>query len=260
MSDTLRSRAIRLAAALPEGDSMRREVLAAVKESARGGEPKWTNTVAGAKARIRWNTHPRHQILIEELPVKGKKRLRQAEYWGSNAFGSTIHMPDAFMIENLTRDMRPSPSMSFEQAVTAFQEAIQKAIKEVNAGSGRRGQGPDRPLADWERTQLERAPSISEVFYLEVEPADYSPLSVQGKDFTMAVEWGEFEAYSPNSDFQQMDPHYSVKKQKSAGAARKLFKILKADPDALRGVAWSVLGDWLAKNGVGYDSHSSQWH
>lgn len=256
MSDSLRSRTIRLAASLPEGDAMRRELLAAVKEAA---EPRWTNTVAGEKARIRWNTHPRHQIVIEELPVKGKKRLRRAEYWASSAFGHVTHMPNAFMVENLMRDMKPSPSMSFEQAVAAFKAAIQAATVEVDAGSGRRGQGDDRPLADWEKTQLGRAPSISEVFYLEVEPADYSPLSVKGKDFTMASEWGEFKAYSPNSDFQQMDPHYSVKVQKSAGAARKLFKMLKADPDALRGISWSVLGDWLDKNGIGFNTNHSQW-
>lgn len=253
MADTLRAQAIRLAASLPQGDALRREIIATVKEAAL--EPKWQNTVAGEKVRIRWNLHPRGAVLIEELPSRGKKRLQRATFSVQDTFSNIADAPNSFMVENLLRDFKPSPSMSYDQAVTAFKGAIAEATAHVDAGKAQRG----RMLHQWERSQLAKLPYQSDVFYLEVEPADYSPLEIQGKDFVMKAEWGEFEAFSPNSDFQQMDPHYSVKEQKSPAAARKLFKILKADPEALRSINWSGLGDWLTQNGVAFETHHSQW-
>lgn len=245
----LQSHALRLASSLP-GGKFRDALIATVKEAT---ESKWQNTVAGEKARIRWNDHPKGNILIEEMPVKGKKRLRRAEWSPRQLFG--YDQPDAFMSENITRTMRPSPSMSYDQAVQALKNALAEAVAYVESGKDHHR----KELHLYERTQISKAPIESDVFYLEVEPSDYSPMSIQGKDFVMKVEWGEFEAFSPNSDFQQSDPHYSVKEQKSPGAARKLYKILKADPTALQSVGWYALGDWLDKNGIGYETHHSQW-
>ena len=46
--------------------------------------------------------------------------------------------------------------------------------------------------------------------YLDLEPEDYQPITAKGKDFVCKSEWDSFSAYSPNSDFQDHDPTYSV--------------------------------------------------
>jgi hypothetical protein len=82
---------------------------------------------------------------------------------------------------------------------------------------------------------------------------------VEGKDFKVSVSWTGYKAYDPSSDFQQASPYYTLYTQTSAAAARKLYKILKSDPDALKTLGWGAFKNWLDKNGVGCDTQFSQW-
>ncbi len=244
MSDTLHSLTVRLAASA--NGEFRQKLLAAVKEAR---VESWDYTVAGPHVRIRWRDENGGAILIEEMPVKGKKHLRRAYHHARAAFGRD--MLDAFLVANLIDDMKPKSNMTYDAAIAAFRAAIEVAI----AYPDRRGQ----KLESWQLQTLRRAPDESQVFFLEVEPADYTPLQVDGKDFVMSVTWGKFEAYSPNSDMSLSDPHYSIKVQKSPAAARKLYKMLRVDPKALRDVSWSGLSDWFRAWGIPYDTHHSQW-
>ena len=58
-------------------------------------------------------------------------------------------------------------------------------------------------------------------------------------------------------DFQAMDPTYTMYEATAAASARKLYKILKGDPNALKSISWGKLGDWLTKNRINYKTHFS---
>lgn len=246
---TLRSRLIRLA---HENEALRPHLLPLLK-AARA--TKWENTVAGKEVRIRWNDHPDNVILIEELPSKGKKRLRRAQWSTRSVFPA--YGPDSFILNNLIRDMKPSPNMSYEGAVGALKHALKLALESAESDKGR--QRWQDQITDWHRKIIADEPREELVYFLEVEPSDYAPMEVAGADFTASVEWGAFKAYSPDSDFDQADPSYSLYYQSSPAAARKLYKILKADPTAIRSISWSQFSDWMTKNGVDYKYGASSW-
>ena len=219
-----------------------------------GSAPKtarrdWEKTLQGQKARIRWMGHPDHFLLVEEMPTKPvKRRLRQAEF----AIGAALpghHSPSEMMLENILRDAKLKKTMTYDQAVAAMKKAIAKGVKDAG----------DK-MADWEVQGVERLPWEKEVHYLQVEPVDYKPMDVKGKDFTVRCEWNTFKAYSPDSDFQSMDPYYTYYEAKSPTGARKLFKLLKANPDALAKVPWSQFNDFLKRAKIPFDSHHSVWH
>jgi hypothetical protein len=143
--------------------------------------------------------------------------------------------------------------MSYEQAKKAILDSMESLVKEINeevSKVGGKTYEEKALISSWEDT----------VHYLKVEPPNTKPIDVKGKDFTMKVTWTSFRIYSPDSDFQQADPSYTVLEGSSASSARKLYKILSANPDALKSVSWSALSDWFDKNGIGYETHFSQWH
>jgi len=84
-------------------------------------------------------------------------------------------------------------------------------------------------------------------------------MMVAAEDFTLTVSWVRFSAYSPSSDFQQTDPHYTQVVAKSSAAGRKLYKMLKANPEALKSVSWARFTDWLKQNDIAYAMNFSQW-
>lgn len=204
------------------------------------------------RIRITWTDFPRDKVEIQELPTKPVKRhLRRASFdirdnlisrYGKGEF------PHAFMVDNIQEEVRLDPQMSYEEAVGVLQAHLRHLIAETPG------------LAEYEREGFLRMPWESVVYYLEVPPADYAPLVVEGADFSLKSEWTKFSAYSPDSDFQQADPYYTVIESPAPASARKLHNILRRDPDALRSVSWKGLDAWLTANGVGYEYHHSVWH
>jgi hypothetical protein len=91
-------------------------------------------------------------------------------------------------------------------------------------------------------------------------PEGIEKFTVEGKDFSMSVDWTEFKTYSPNSDFQQSDPHYSKYESKSPTAARKAYLLLKSDPNQLKSITWNDLPKWFDKNKIQYAYGGSSWH
>ena len=243
---TLRGQLIRLAHSVPE---TRPHLLPLIRKhgvaSKEARSRKWDKTLQGEKARIRWEGHPSHYLVVEEMPTRPvKRRLRRAEF--GNPFG--YHSPSEMMLENILTDAKLKKTMTYEQAVAAMKKAIAKAIRDAG----------DK-LDDWEAQRAGSLPDEQEVHYLQVEPADYKPMDVKAKDFSVHCEWNTFEAYSPDSDFQSHDPYYIYYEAKSPTAARKLFKLLKADPKALSKVSWGAFSDWLRKMKIPYGTHFSQW-
>lgn len=199
-----------------------------------------------------------NSIFFIEIPQKPLKRrkVRVMSLFMTQPRG----LPgfNAFLPVNLLSSKpygaRLGKSDTYDQAVKKLRTALGKAedavVETWKANPPTQAKKPD----PW-------FPSIQEdeVNYLLIEPSDTKPQTIKGKDFTVRSTWINFEAYSPQSDFQQSDPHYIKYEAKSPAAARKLYKILKANPDALKQVPWSRFDDWLNKNKVKYDTHFSQW-
>ena len=109
---------------------------------------------------------------------------------------------------------------------------------------------------------MSRLPQEKEVWYLEIEPVDYKPVDVRGKNFSFTAKWTEFRACSPRSTMNYPgdgQPNYSCIEQTSKGTARKLYQVCKANPDVLRNVSWSDFSGWLQKMKIGFEWHHSQW-
>ncbi len=222
--------------------------LIASKVADRFAAASWDGKFVGTDARLMWS---RASWFLEELPQKGKKKLRSATLQNPSLHG---HL-DWFIPGNILEIAKLSTGDNYER----IKAKIEAAYKEAGARSGKAG---SREQAEWERSKswVDRLQWYENlVFYLEVTPEGVDSFTVEGKDFTCKVEWGNFKAYSPNSDMQLSDPHYSYYDAKSPGAGRKFFKLMKADPDALKSVTWMAFSDFLRKNGVGYDTHHSQW-
>lgn len=205
---------------------------------------RYDGKFVGKDCRLQWS---HAQWLLEELPQKGKRKLRVAEM--QNVY--FIVKDDNLMPQNILDDAKLSRGDDYD----AVKKKIEKAMKEAAEAGVASGKSPDwvkspRGNASWYE---------NEVYFLEVVPEDVHPFKAEGKDFTVDVAWTDFKAYSPSSDMQLSDPHYTVVKQKSAGAARKLYNTLKTDPTALKSVSWDKFTKWLDTKKIGYDMHFSQW-
>ena len=203
-------------------------------------------------AKIRVYRTDREGFTVQEMPSKGKKRLRRLSLsiseW-AKAGGTDYSVFSTVNLPNLEREAGLSRSMSYDQA----KKALEGSMDEMHQNT------EDKAGESINIHAMFNGPYEDQVYYLEVEPSDARPFTAKGKDFTVSVEWTEFKAYSPDSDFQQSDPHYTLYESKSATAARKFYKILKADETALRSVSWSDFSDWLRSKKVNYDTHFSVW-
>lgn len=206
----------------------------------------WDGEVDGKNVRIQWRDKRDRDYRLTELPVPGKRRLRVRS--GGFSQMASRHASYLLMVNIIGKIQ--FGGITYEQACEAIDREMKSLVDEANAESNDPKDYKTLIDGPWETT----------VFYLEVEPHSMKAFTVDGKDFKLEVDWGKFKAYSPNSDFQQADPHYTLYESKSPTAARKMFKILKANPDALKSVSWDEFGTWMGRNGVAYDTHFSQWH
>jgi len=204
----------------------------------------WSGEVKGSKVRIRWN---RDSLLIEELPGKPfKRKLKQTIFLLGRAMPG-YDVPSAFIMDNLLRDAKFSSSMDHGKAVKAFEKALQEA-KKVSKDI----------MPDWMAKAVDNLAETDDVFYLEVEPADSEPMTVEAKDFSVHAAWGRFKAYSPRG----IDPQEGMGdfiQSKSPKSARKFFKMAKAKPDLLKRTSWSDFMKWLGDNKIAYDYVGSVW-
>jgi hypothetical protein len=217
---------------------------------------EWGNEIEGPHIRFHWGGHAgAHGLFeLEEMPERGKKTLRILSGGLAPWISSGGPEMSTFNIENLVHYAGVHRNLTYEQAKEAITSAAQKLVDEVNKRAMAAGKKA------YEYQTLFSGPYENTVHYLKVEPPDTKPFIAEGSDFKISVKWTKFETYSPGSDFQQSDPHYTLLVSSAPASARKLYKILKADPGALKSVSWMGLSDWLRKNGIGYETRFSVWH
>jgi hypothetical protein len=233
---------IRLVEAVLQGASPRGVITQALNEY--GGE---RGDHDGEHVRVTVIDHPGNRIIITEFPGKPvKRKVRVYDMDTSWQVQAYHHGGSAYLSSNVFRDMQFHNSMTYEQAKAALDKAVEKANGYAQA---------DNPGAQVHFPTGHE----STINFQEVEPKDYKPMDIKGKDFVLQAKWDSFTAYSPSSDFQQADPTYSVWSSKSSQGARTVFKALSWDPTALRNIPWSKFGDWCREAGVGIEMSHSVW-
>jgi hypothetical protein len=249
---TLRSATIRLAYKNPE---LRPHLLPLLtKQAGRGdvGELVMEND----KVRVTMFDHPANELVVQELPSKPvKRRVRQRTY--SNGY-LVRWFGDSFLMQNVLQDARLSSSMDFDGVARAMDAALEEAKERTIKESG--------------NAQIENSFSNMrfprgfvydhEISFLEVEPANYKPVRFRGKDFGGTSEWRGFRFYADKDDDEymaQMEGMQAFYKETSTGAARKLFHLLKADPDFCKGMTSEQFKKFLVDNKVGYEYVPTVW-
>lgn len=215
---------------------------------------RWDGKVVGKDCRLQWTRYTWH---LEELPQKGKRKLRVSEM--QNPFGllggGSLRASDHLIPENILQDAKPSTGDSYEAIKKKIEGAMEEAADKLLADPEAKSSKKD---FDWVKKAIQWYEN--EVYFLEVIPEDVHPFKAEGKDFVVDVAWGDFKSYSPSSDLQQTEPHYALLKQKSPGAARKLYNTLKTEPNALKSVPWNDFAKWLDTKKIGYEWQHSVWH
>jgi len=203
-----------------------------------GGNDTW---------RLRWSDH---QWYLEELPQKGKRKLRVCDMQNVYGILRGAGKSDAFIPANILRAAGIGKGDHFEGVMSKVQKAMNAAGELTAASDPKLAWVGERPPA-WHEHQ---------VYFLEVEPEGVDPFTAEGQDFTVSVKWTEWSAYSPSSDLQSHDQSYTQYKSTAPQSARKMYLLLKENPDALKHVAWGKFGEWLKANKINYGTHFSTWH
>jgi hypothetical protein len=222
----------------------------------------WDEVLVGPLARVRIKSYPYPLIVIEELPQKGKRRLKRFTWQISRLdVGGTESF---LLIPNLKRDWKLSRSMTAERANAALQHAILKALVDWKSESpATYPEYADRAMGKY------GLPTEEDIYYLKVEPVDMVPVEVQGDTWFLRSSWASFEiTWKPHgADNHAMwemqgDPSFTKYTSKSAGGARKLFKFLKASanrPGRMGKMSFDELLGWIKKQKIAMDSYSSRW-
>ena len=144
----------------------------------------------GDKIRVSWADHPGNQLLIEELPGKPVKRKVRRALVNTSWYVQAIHGGggSAFLMSNILQDAKLSKGMSYEAAVSAMEKALDKAKATAQEESGDEYSDAWFKKTGWPTALIQE----DDVSYLNVEPHDYKPIKIQGKDFAGTSEWNEF--------------------------------------------------------------------
>jgi hypothetical protein len=204
----------------------------------------------GKDARLQWS---RDYWYLEELPQKGKKKLRSGRLQNPTHFGRMTL--DWWIPGNILQIAKLAASDDYAD----IKKKIEKAYEEAIARTEKADNPKERAAlaeATWIRT-LKWDEDM--VFYLNVVPEGTDPFTVEGKDFKVLTKWTGFSAYSPQSDFQQAQPYYSQIESSSPTAARKFFVMTKSNPALLKSIPYGEFGDWLRKQKIQYKNNHSQW-
>ena len=209
----------------------------------------WEGKLVGQDFRLSWKYYG---WTLEELPQNGKRKLRVAQM--RTFLEITNHSgvnTSAFIPENILQAKGVRASDSYDTVKNKIQEGFLEAAEEVIATnpSSRESLG----------YIFKNAWNEDLVSYLKVTPENTEPITAEGKDFSVKAKWTEFSAYSPESDMQLSDPHYTEIASTAPASARKLYQILKANPNALKNLPFSKFDEFLKAQKINYTYHHSTW-
>lgn len=208
----------------------------------------WDGKRVGSTWRLQWSRATWH---LEELPTKGgPRKLRVGEL--VNPLYPSLHGTregDAFLPENILQDAKLLASDSYDKVKEKLTNAMNAALELAHKN----------PKLSWVKIYPWGERSRGAVM---VTPEGVEPVEVKGKDFSLTSKFDKFSVFSPGSTMNYApdgEPHYTEIVSKSAGAARKLYNMVKQDPKLMANVAWKDIDAWFRKNGISFDYNFSQW-
>jgi len=217
-------------------------------KTAVGGE----GNLVGVDCRLSWSLSG---WLLEELPQKGKKKLRKAKLINPTGRGNRIRFLNLWVPDNILRSSKISPSDDYDKIKQKITSAYEEALQEAQNITDQKV----RSVQD-KREVLEEAPIgllKAEITYilgikwredlihhLLVTPEGTEAFTAKGMNFEVKIEWTRFRAYAHEGDYAYGEA--------SPTSARKLFSIMTSDPQALKSVSWTNLSAWLDQNKVPY--------
>ena len=203
-----------------------------------------------------------NHIQIQELPKKGLKRLRVFTYRKDRNLFHWFGRPgDNFIIQNVLRT-------TFPKIKEQFQNFERTYLEDFKVETPLPYEEVTKTLREEVQRLLSENPEIrygvdtreEDFHYLKIAPVGCDEeTTFKGKDFSVRACWTEWSCYSPNSDFQSHDPHYTRYVSTSAASGRKLFKKLQKKPDLLSSVSWGDFKDFLNTQKIKYDIQFSVW-
>lgn len=219
-----------------------RELVRIAKEIV--GAYRYDKKIIGNGCRIEWNNF---NLLITELPEKGKKKLRifRLSIWDGIVYKNS-EAGDDLIMQKLLKDAHIGKSSTYDQA----KQGIIKVVREVLDKWSKEGEKIDKWVFMNE----------DQVHYLKVEPEDVPPIIVKDKNFLLESTWTSFNIRF--SDGDPYEPSASYFSSSSSSAARKFYKMLRANPKLIKDIqnnSFSDITDFFRKNKIGYKTHLSQW-
>ena len=216
------------------------------------GGPAWdvTRVADGPTKGETWRlSFARGSITVDELPQKGLRKLRKArlETFTDRGWQGLDPLIPENIIQAAKLDAKDSFDTVKSKILKAAQEGAERALSKMD----------DKGKNSYSFITKSLAWSEESIPAQAHKPDDANPIRAKGKDFTVESKWNDFAAYDPGADFQSHDPTYSVINPTSESQARKLYKILAADPNALADVTWSDFRDWLKAKGIASKMHHS---
>ena len=189
------------------------------------------------KARLTWT---RSGYKLEEMPEKGKRRVHVMTLQNISYYNMHRDL-NAFLPGNILRSAKLNKNDSYDQIKA-------KIIKSHDAAYRKLKKAKSDAIEDWQKSAKEIAdewtrPSI------QVTPENTPPITASGDRFRLSSKWDKFQITKYQSDPHDHDPSYTAYVSSSPTAARKLYKLLSANPNAIKEIEKDASG-WLEKNKI----------
>lgn len=210
----------------------------------------------GKDARL---TYDDYLFRLEELPQKGKKKLRVARmnHDANRLSGWQQSFSNHMIVDNVIRLAKLSSSDGYDiikkKIFDAIMDSIEKAKQDPSYAQFMQKHKHDPLNPDYYKWYEDL------VYFTQVTPEGSEPIKVKGRDFNFTSYYDKFEVYSPQSDFNQLDPFYTGREAKSKEAARRLYNILRSNPNILSNLYYKDLDGWFKQNRIATRYLQSVW-
>jgi len=182
-------------------------------------------------------------IVIEELPVKGKKKLRRIIYHVIPYIQIMQNRSsDILLAINIYENARISENMTYDAASKALEKGAKEAVAQFMKEEPEISSGTvDSFLAQFLTEK--------EVPSLQVAPGDSRQIEFEGVDFKGQSNWNEFIIYPQGDSFIKRYP------AKTPTAARKFYTLISEKPNLFQRMDMETCLKWLQKNKISTDSY-----
>jgi len=208
----------------------------------------------GKSMRLYTPTDAMGGIYLIEVPTKPLKSKKMNVAVMTPSRGQGMPGESAFLAVNILSDAKIAKSDTYDSALRKLQKALLKAQKEFEKSLEAAGVTGDQSYVYPHLSQ-------EQVHFLQIAPSDAKPFTAKAKGFSVALSWNEWVAthYDEENGAQSGDPSYTRYTSSSSKDARKLFKMLKAQPDLLKKVGQHDFSKWLDQNKLKYKMSFSVW-